>query len=60
MKLICTRLRKSLTSVNLGHCIRVSKFRKLTDDDYRKLINKWLSADDTKSKKRKVAAYFKK
>ena len=60
MKLICTRLRKSLISTNLGHCIRVSKFRELKDDDYRKILDKWLSADDTKSKKRKVSAYLKK
>ena len=60
MKLICTRLRKSLTPTNLGHCIRVSKFRELKDDDYRKILDKWLSADDTKSKKRKISAYLKK
>ena len=59
MKLICTRLRKSLTSVNLSHCIRISKFRNLKDDDFRKILRLWLNADDTKGKKRKVSAYFK-
>ena len=58
MKLICTRLRKSLTSVNLSHCIRISKFRDLTDNDYSEILRIWLSAEDTKSKKRKVSAYF--
>ena len=60
MKLICTRLRKSLTSINLEHCIRVAKFRELKDDDYQKILHKWLSADKTKSEKRKVSAYLKK
>ena len=60
MKLICTRLRKSLTSTNLGHCIRVSKFRKLKDNDYRKILDKWLSADDTKSKKTQSFGIFEK
>ena len=58
MKLICTRLRKSLTSINLSHCIRISKFRDLTDNDFREILRIWLSAEDTKSKKRKVSAYF--
>lgn len=59
MKLISTRLRKSLTSVNLSHCIRISKFRKLKDDDFRKILQLWLNADETKGKKRKVSSYFK-
>ena len=60
MKLICTRLRKSLTTSNLGHCIRVSKFRELNKLDYEKIISKWLTAEDTKSKRRKISAYMKK
>ena len=60
MKLICTRLRKTLTTNNLSHCIRISKFRELTDDDFRKMIEIWLSAENTKSKKRKISAYFTK
>lgn len=55
MKLICTPLRKSLKNVNLGHCMRISLHGSLTDEDYEEILDKWLGADDTKSKKRKVA-----
>ena len=47
-------------SSNLGHCIRVSKFRELNKVDYEKIISKWLTAEDTKSKRRKISAYMKK
>ena len=60
MKLICTRLRKSLKPETVGHSIRVSKFRELTDGDYKLIIAKWLSAENTKSKKRKISSYLKK
>ena len=56
MKLICTRLRRSLAQVNLAHCMRISKFRELTKQDYEKIIDIWLAADDTKSKKRKISS----
>ena len=58
MKLICTRLRNRLSQENLSNCMRICKFRKLTDDDYVAIFNRWLGADDTKSKKRKVASRF--
>ena len=32
------------------------EYRKLTDDYYVAIFNRWLGADDTKSKKRKVAS----
>ena len=54
MKLICTRLRKTLTTNNLSHCTRISKFHELTDDDFRKMVQIWLSTENAKSKKRKI------
>ena len=60
MKVICTRLRVSLSQVNLAHCIRISKFRKLCKEDYKTILDRWLAADDTKSKKRKVRSRLRK
>ena len=54
MKLFCTKLRNRLSQVNLGACIQISKFRKLTEKDFHSIMEKWLKADDTKSKKRRV------
>ena len=56
MKLICTKLRKSMTTDTLSSCMRICKFRKLKDADYEDILKQWLKADDTKSKKRKVAS----
>ena len=52
MKLICTKLRSRLSQENLGPCIRIGKFRELTEKDFHSIIEKWLKADYTKSKKR--------
>ena len=60
MKLICTRLRVSLTQVSLAHCIRISKFRTLSKNDYKDILKLWLRADDTKTKKRRVQCRLKK
>jgi hypothetical protein len=60
MKLICTRLRRSLAQVNLAHCMRISKFRELAKEDYQKIIKIWLAADDTKSKKRRISNRLRK
>ena len=59
MKLICTRLRRSLAQVNLAHCMRISKYE-LTKDDFLQIIDKWLGAEDTKSKKRKISSRLSK
>ena len=56
MKLICTKLRNRLSQENLGACIRICKFRELTENDFHSIMAKWLEADDTKSKKRRVSA----
>ena len=56
MKLICTRLRNRLLTENLGHCMRICKFRDLNYLDYDKIMEKWLTAENTKSKKRKVSS----
>ena len=55
MKLICTKLRNRLSQENLGACIRIGKFRELTEKDFHSIMEKWLKADDTKSKKRRVS-----
>ena len=54
MKLICTRLRNRLLTENLGHCMRICNFCDLNNLDYNKIMEKWLTAENTKSKKRKV------
>ena len=38
MKLICTRLRYSLTSEHLSACMRISKFRELMDEDFQEIL----------------------
>ena len=60
MKLICTRLRISLSQNSLKNCMRICKFRKLTKKDFRDILKDWLKADDTKSKKRKVSSRLRK
>ena len=52
MKLICTKLRSRLSQENLGACIQIGKFRELREKDFRSIIEKWLKAGYTKSKKR--------
>ena len=54
-ELICTKLRNKLSQENLDVCIRISKFRELTEKDFHSILEKWLKADDTKSKKRRVS-----
>ena len=54
VKVICTRLRISLSQVG------ISKFRKLCKEDYKTILDRWLAADDTKSKKRKVRSRLRK
>ena len=58
MKLVCTRLRNRLSSETLSDCMRICKFRPLNSDDYQHILEKWLQADDTKGKKRKVMSRF--
>jgi hypothetical protein len=53
-------LRVSLTQVSLAHCIRISKFRTLSKNDYKDTLKLWLRADDTKTKKRRVQCRLKK
>ena len=36
----------------------ICKFREMTDKDYNSILQRWLKADDTKSKKRKVAKFI--
>ena len=36
----------------------ICKFREMTDKDYNSILQIWLKADDTKSKKRKVAKFI--
>ena len=48
MKLICTKLRNRLSQENLGACIRICKFRELTENDFHSIMGKWLEANDTK------------
>ena len=51
MKLICKKLRNRLSQENLGACIRIWKFRELTEKGFHSIMEKWLKADDKKSKK---------
>ena len=41
---------------HLAHCMRISKFRELTKEDYQEIIDIWLNADGTKSKKRRISS----
>lgn len=57
MKLICMRLQNRLKQSNLANCMRICKFPVVLDDsDYANILKLWLEADETKSKKRKVAS----
>ena len=47
MKLICSRLRARLTQENLSHCMRISKFRSLTEKDYEETLKCWLAAESS-------------
>ena len=56
-KLISTRLRNRLSPENLSHCMRICKFhRELSDEDFNLIMMRWLDADETKSKSRKVSS----
>ena len=46
MKLICKKLRNRLSQENLGACIRIWKFRELTEKGFHSIMEKWLKADD--------------
>ena len=54
MKLIFTKLINMLSQENLGTCIRIYKFRELTEKYFRSIMEKWLKDDDMKLKKRRV------
>ena len=54
MKLICTRLQRSLTSEHLSACMIISKFRELADKDFQEILKQWLQAENTKSKQWRV------
>jgi len=57
MKLICTHLRNRLSQENLGNCMRICKYNDtLTDEDYKEIMKLWLSAEDTKTKSRRVVS----
>ena len=55
MNLILTPLRKRLLPENLGHCMRICKFRKLTDADFDEILKRWLVGEGTKTATRRVA-----
>ena len=60
MNLISVKLRKRLGQENLGHCMRISNYlHTLSDADYEDIYHICLSAEETKSGSRKVAAYVK-
>ena len=56
MKLVCTRLRNRLLTETLSHCMHICKFQEFTEEDYQEILKKWLDADDTKTKKRKLSS----
>ena len=55
-KLICTKLRKSVTTDTLSKCMRICKFQELNYEDYKEINKESLMADYTKSKKCKVVS----
>ena len=58
MKLICTRLRKSMSSKTLCNCMWICKFREMTNKDYNSILQRCLKADDNKSKKKESCISF--
>ena len=58
MKLICTRLRKSMSSKTLSNCMWICKFREMTNKDYNSILQRCLKADDNKSKKKESCISF--
>ena len=57
MNLICT-LRKHLLPENLAYCMQICKDGKITDNEYDEILQKWLGADNTKSKKQCTALHL--
>ena len=57
MKLTSTRLRNRMNQETLRDCMRICKFyHELDETHYRKILEKWLKAEDTKSGRRRVAS----
>ena len=56
MKLICTPIRKQLDTHNMAQCMRICQYGPLNDTDYDEILRRWLEADKTKSKARRVVS----
>ena len=55
INLISTPLCKRLSAENLVHCMRICTFpRSLTENDYQKILSRWLEGVGTKSKSRRI------
>eukprot|EP00111_Clytia_hemisphaerica_P006348 TCONS_00018400-protein len=55
MNLILTPQRKRLLPEYLSHCMRICKFRKLTDADFDEILKRWLVGEGTETAMRRVA-----
>lgn len=55
MKIICTRTRKGLSPDNLGACMRICKYKELFECNFQEIMDLWLEAEDTASKKHSVS-----
>ena len=54
VNLIVTPLRKKLDVATVAQCVRICKYGKFSEGDFKEILDRWLGAEDTKSKSRKA------
>ena len=60
MKLVCTKLRNSLSTKSIGQLMRICKFGPISDGQFDEIFEKWMRVEETASGKRRVASRLKK